>query len=103
MFMNMMFTNVHESYGVTRTTRRTSSGYLFIRAIAQDLQGSHHLNAITVHVVVVAKTTVRSIPSDPRTQTTVPACQTDHFMCNIARKVLILKSLCQSFVLCRAM
>ena len=48
-------------------------------------------------------TTVRSIPSDPRTQTTVPACQADHFDHSIARKTLILKSLCQSFVLCRAM
>ena len=57
-----------------------------------------------LHVVVsirVVRTTARSIciPSDPRTQTTVPACQTDRNMCSVVRKTLILKSLCQSFVL----
>ena len=31
-------------------------------------------------------TTVRSIPSDPRTQTTVPACQTDRNVYSITRK-----------------
>ena len=64
----MMFTNVHESYGVTRT-RRTTTGYTFIRAIAQDLQGSHHLNAITIHVVVVAiqlSGAYRAIPEPKR-------------------------------------
>ena len=60
--------NVHESYGVTRT-RRTTTGYTFIRAIAQDLQGSHHLNAITIHVVVVAiqlSGAYRAIPEPKR-------------------------------------
>ena len=83
------------SVGLARWNGRLGSG---IARYAPD-----RCIATTTLLSCRCNTTVRSIPSDPRTQTTVPACQTDHFDHSIRRKPLILKSLCQSFVLCRAM